>query len=107
MTEGSLQELFQKLLKAEVDKERERRSSHRGSVNREFRGRYSQRTPVYSNNYVSGQQNTQREETRYEYKRATSKILNVSDVVRKVMLQNHVTLLFTRLVLNKLIRVNT
>ena len=54
MTEGSLQELFQKLLKAEeVVMERERRSSHRGSVSREFRGRYSQRTPVYSNNYTS------------------------------------------------------
>ena len=63
MTEGSLQKLFQKLLKAEeVVKERERKSSHRGSVTHEFRGRYSQRTPVYSNNYTSSQQNTQREE---------------------------------------------
>ena len=36
MTEGSLQELFQKWLKAyEVIEERERRSSHRSSVTRE------------------------------------------------------------------------
>ena len=48
MTEGSLQELFKKLLKAEeVVKERGRRSSHRGSVFREFRGRYT--VPLNSN----------------------------------------------------------
>ena len=64
ITEGSLQELFQKLLKAEeVVKERER-SSHRGSATCEFRSRYSQRTPVQSNNYTSGQQNNQREENK-------------------------------------------
>ena len=63
MTEGSLQELFQRLLKAEeVVKERERRSSLRGSATREFRSRYNYRTPVQSNNYTSGQQNNQREE---------------------------------------------
>ena len=55
----TLQELFQKLLKAEeVVKERERRRSHRGSVSCEFRGRYSQKISVYSRNYTSGQQNT-------------------------------------------------
>ena len=65
MTEGSLQELFQKLLKAEeVVKERERRSSHRGSATHDFRSRYSQRTPVQSNNYTSGQQNNQKEENK-------------------------------------------
>ena len=53
MTKGFLQELFQNLLKAEeAVKERERRSSHRGSLTCEFRGRYSQRTPVQSNNYI-------------------------------------------------------
>ena len=51
MAEDSLQELFQKMLKAEeVVKERER-SSHRGSVTREFRGRYRQRTSVQGDNY--------------------------------------------------------
>ena len=61
MTEGSLQELFQKLLKAEeVVKERERRSSHRGSTTREFRSRYNQRTPTQGNTYTLGQQNIQR-----------------------------------------------
>ena len=65
MTEGSLQELFQKLLKAEeVVKERERRSSHRGSTTREFRSRYNQRTPAQGNTYTLGQQNIQREEKR-------------------------------------------
>ena len=42
MTEGSLQKLFQKLLKAEkVVKEGERRSSHRDSATYKFRNRYS------------------------------------------------------------------
>ena len=55
MTKGSsLQKLFQKLLKAEeVVKEGERRSSHRDSATYKFRNRYSQRTPVQSNNYTS------------------------------------------------------
>jgi len=63
MTKGSLQELFQKLLKAEeVVKERERRSSaHRGSATREFRNKFSQRTPAQSNNCSSSQQDAQRE----------------------------------------------
>ena len=65
MTEGSLQELFQKLLKAEeVVMERERRSSHRGSTTRELRSRYNQRTPAQGNTYTLGQQNIQREEKR-------------------------------------------
>ena len=53
MTEVSLQELFQKLLKAEeVVKERERRSSHRGLTTVEFRSRYNQRTPAQCNTYT-------------------------------------------------------
>ena len=103
MTEGSLQELFRKMLKAEeVVKERER-SSHRGSVTCKFRGRYRQRTLVQGNNYTSGQKNTESKQGT----NATSNILNVSDVVRKGMLLNHVMLLLTRFVLNKLIRVYT
>ena len=108
MTKGSLQELFQKLVKAEeVVKEIERRSSHRSSVTHQFRSRYSQRTPVHSNNYSylrtteyskKGKQGT-------NAKGLPQKILNVSNVVRKGMLQNRVMfLLLTRLVL---IRVNT
>ena len=53
MTEVSLQELFQKLLKAEeVVKERERRSFHRGLTTCEFRSRYNQRTPAQGNTYT-------------------------------------------------------
>ena len=53
MTEVSLQELFQKLLKAEeVVKERKRRSSHRGLTTREFRSRYNHRTPAQGNTYT-------------------------------------------------------
>jgi len=41
MTEGSLQETFQKLLKAEeIVKERERRINQKGSEGREFQNKY-------------------------------------------------------------------
>ena len=57
MTEGSLQELFQKLLKAEeIVRERERSSSLRGSATREFRNKASYRVPAQNTNYTSGQQ---------------------------------------------------
>ena len=58
LTEGSLQELFQKLLKAEeIVRERERRSSSlRGSATREFRNKASYRVPAQNTNYTSGQQ---------------------------------------------------
>ena len=58
LTEGSLQELFQKLFKAEeIVRERERRSSSlRGSATREFRNRASYRVPAQNTNYTSGQQ---------------------------------------------------
>ena len=44
--------------------------------------------------------------TRHEYNRIMPKVLNASDVVRKGMLLNHIMWLLTRLVLNKLTRVN-
>ena len=50
--------------KEEFVKERERRSSHRGSTTRELRSRYNQRTPAQGNTYTLGQQNIQREEKR-------------------------------------------
>ena len=53
MTEGSLQKLFQKLLKAEEVVKEGERSSHRDSATYKFRNRYNQRTPVQSNNYIS------------------------------------------------------
>ena len=60
LTEGSLQELFQKLLKAEEivrERERERRSSSlRGSTTRKFRNKASYRVPAQNTNYTSGQQ---------------------------------------------------
>ena len=58
LTEGSLQELFQKLLKAEeIVRERERRSSSlRGSATHEFRNKASYRVPAQNTNYNSGQQ---------------------------------------------------
>ena len=58
LTEGSLQELFQKLLKAEeIVRERERRSSSlRGSAIREFRNKVGYRVPAQNTNYISGQQ---------------------------------------------------
>ena len=57
LTEGSLQELFQKLLKAEeIVGERERSSSLRGSATREFRNKASYRVPAQNTNYTSGQQ---------------------------------------------------
>ena len=58
MTEGSLQELFQKLLKdEEVIRERERRSSSlRGSATCEFRNEVSYRVPAQNTNYASSQQ---------------------------------------------------
>ena len=58
LTEGSLQELFQKLLKAEeIVRERERRSSSlRGSATHEFRNKASYRVPAQNTNYTLGQQ---------------------------------------------------
>ena len=98
MTKGSSKELFQKLLKPEeVVKERERKSSHRGSATREFRGRYSQFRVITIYSYLGTTEYSKRE-TRHRYKRATSKILNVSDVVRKGMLLNCVMLSLTILV---------
>ena len=84
MTEGSLQELFQKLFKGEeVVKERERRSSHRGSTTHEFRSRYNQGTPAQGNTYTLGQQSIQREEKRAQMQRNSLKNINCFRCGRK------------------------
>ena len=64
LTEGSLQELFQKLLKAEeIVKERERRNSvSKSSASREFRPKSYYRTPAQNTSSVPSQQNPQRED---------------------------------------------
>ena len=66
LTEGSLQELFQKLLKAEeIVKERERRNTFsRGSTTREFRQKPIHRAPAQNTNDTPAQQNAQREDNR-------------------------------------------
>ena len=66
LTEGSLQELFQKLLKAEeIVKERERRNTFsRGSITREFRQKPTHRAPAQNTNDTPAQQNAQREDNR-------------------------------------------
>ena len=64
LTEGSLQELFQKLLKAEeIVKERERRNSvSKSSASREFKPKSYYRTPAQNTSSVPSQQNPQRED---------------------------------------------
>ena len=103
LTEGSLQELFQKLLKVEeIVRERERRSSSlRGSATREFRNKASYRVPAQNTNYTSGQQ---KEDGKTRFQQES---LRNIDVGRKVMLPNLVVLLLIRFVLNHLTRVNT
>ena len=68
MTEGSLQELFQKLLKAEeIVKEREQRNTFsRGSTiaTHEFRQKPIHRAPAQNTNDTLAQQNAQREDNR-------------------------------------------
>ena len=61
LTEASLQELFQKLLKAEeIVKERERRNYvSKSSASREFRPKSYYRTPVQNTSSVPSQQNPQ------------------------------------------------
>ena len=66
LTEGSLQELFQKLLKAEeIVKERERRNTFfRGSTAHKFRQKPTHRAPAQNTNDTTAQQNVHRENNR-------------------------------------------
>ena len=106
LTERSLQELFQKLLKAEeIVRERERKSSSlRGSATREFRNKASYRVPAQNTSYTSGQQ---KEDGKTRFQQESLKNIKCLDVGRKVMLPNLVVLLLIRFMLNNLTRVNT
>ena len=110
LTKGSLQEMFQKLLKAEeIVKERERRNSvSKSSASREFRPKSYYRTPAQNTSSVQSQQNPEREDNyKTRLHQEPLKMLSASSAVKKVMLLSLVVLLLIKVVLNNLTRVKT
>ena len=95
LTEGSLQELFQKLLKAEeIVKERERRNTFsRGSTTREFRQKPTHRAPAQNTNSTPAQREDNRPRLLEPLKTSSA-----IDVEGKVMLLSLVVLLLIKLV---------
>ena len=106
LTEGSLQELFQKLLKAEeIVKEN---SVSKSSASREFKPNSYYRTPAQNTSSVPSQQNPQRVDN-YKTRLHQEPLKNVKHFKcgKKVMLPSLVMLLLIKFVLNNLTRVKT